>query len=112
MPLLTIDILKKQLRLESSYTSEDDMLTLYLTAAESNIARMLGQKIYLTTAEIDPLLPYAISLEAEPDVKLAILLLASHYYRNREAVTDVELTEIPLGIKAIVGPLSIMYPEL
>ena len=112
MPLLNIALFKKQLRLEADDSSEDELLTLYLESAESNISRLLGQKIYLNTADIDPLVPYAISLEAEPDVKLAILLLASHFYLHREAVSDVEMSEIPLGVKAIVGPLSILYPEL
>lgn len=112
MPLLDIGLFKKQLRLEADYDSEDELLTLYLSSAEANIARLLGQKVYKTTAEIDPLIPYALSLEDEPDVKLAILLLASHFYLHREAVSDIEMSEIPMGVKAIVGPLSILYPEL
>lgn len=112
MPLLDLSLFKKQLRLEADDDSEDELLTLYLSSAEANISRLLGQKVYRTTAEIDPLIPYALSLEAEPDVTLAILLLASHFYLHREAVSDIEMSEIPMGVKAIVGPLSILYPEL
>jgi uncharacterized phiE125 gp8 family phage protein len=36
-------------------------------------------------------------------VKLAIMLLAGTFYKNREHLTDKPLTELPLGFKAIVN---------
>lgn len=112
MPLLDIAILKQQLKIEADDTSEDELLTLYLSSAEAAVARMLGQKIYKTTADIDPLVTYALSLDEHPDVTLAILLLASHYHAHREAVSETSLTEIPMGVQALLGNLVIYFPEL
>jgi len=35
--------------------------------------------------------------------KLAILMLAAHFFEHREAVTDLKLSELPLGIKNIIS---------
>jgi uncharacterized phiE125 gp8 family phage protein len=37
-------------------------------------------------------------------IRAAVLLLAGHLYQNRESSTDVPLTEIPMGIAALVSP--------
>jgi len=34
----------------------------------------------------------------------AILQLAAHFYEHREAVTDLKLSEMPLGVQNIIAP--------
>jgi len=42
--------------------------------------------------------------EIPPQIKLAIMVLAGHFYENREAVTAASLNQIPIGIYDLVGP--------
>jgi len=39
--------------------------------------------------------------------QMAILQLAAHFYEHREAVTDLRLTEIPLGVSNIIAPFVV-----
>jgi len=111
--LLDVALLKKQLRLDDDQaTAEADLLTAYLAAAERQAGARLGRNLYAAPEDIPETDGYGIVLTDHPDVVLAVLLLASHYYNNREAVTDAQLSEIPLGVGALLGPLTILYPEL
>ena len=38
-----------------------------------------------------------------PDVKHAILMLVGHWYENREAVTDLKLSDTPMAVNALLG---------
>ena len=38
------------------------------------------------------------------EVKLALLMLVSHFYENRSAVTEVEKLELPMSFNWLVGP--------
>ena len=40
-------------------------------------------------------------------IKSAMLLLISHLYENREATSTFKLTEIPMGVKGLLGPYRI-----
>lgn len=37
------------------------------------------------------------------DLKQAIMMLAAHWYANREPVTEAKLSEVPLSVEAIIG---------
>lgn len=39
-------------------------------------------------------------------IKLAMLLLVSHFYAHREATTEATLTNIPLGVDALLAPYT------
>lgn len=43
--------------------------------------------------------------EALPAVKAAILLLVGHWYANREAVSAEGMTDLPMGVSALLRPL-------
>lgn len=45
---------------------------------------------------------YATADEVPRSIRLAILLLASHWYQNRMSVSTVNLSEIPFGVKALL----------
>jgi uncharacterized phiE125 gp8 family phage protein len=50
-----------------------------------------------------------IGSQANPPIKHAIKMLASHYYENRRAViVGVQASKIPLGIEAILNPYRII----
>lgn len=113
MPLLSVDLLKKQLRLDDdTAAAEPELLEAYLSAAEAQVSARLGRTLYASGSQVPDTDTYGIILVNHPDVVLAVLLLAGHYYNNREAVTEGQLTEIPLGVNALLGPLTILYPEV
>lgn len=42
-----------------------------------------------------------------PQARAAILLMVGHLFKNREAVSDVSMIEIPLGIEWLLRPLRV-----
>jgi uncharacterized phiE125 gp8 family phage protein len=47
---------------------------------------------------------YGAAVDVEPDLVLAITLLVGHYDINREAVSDRQMYEIPMGVETILAP--------
>jgi len=47
---------------------------------------------------------YGAAADVEPDIVMAILLLAGHYDLNREATTDRTMGELPFGVQALLAP--------
>ena len=41
--------------------------------------------------------------DVAPDIKHAILMLVSHWHENREAATEVKLTDTPMAVDALLG---------
>lgn len=97
MAIITLTDLKDQLAFTADMgTADDAMLSRKIEAAQSLIERQLGFRIEATYggAGQDPV---------PPDLKEAVAQLAAHFYENREAATDVQLKEIPFGVREIVG---------
>lgn len=44
--------------------------------------------------------------ECPQDLKLAVMLMASHFYENREAVSFKAMTEVPLSVDALISPYT------
>lgn len=42
-------------------------------------------------------------------IKQAMLLMVAHYYENREAVSPVQLNDIPMGVHALLAPYRVAY---
>lgn len=64
----------------------DELLQLYIDAAEAQAAAMLGKPL----SDFSPV---------PADIKQAILQLAAHFYANREAVlVGAGVNEIPYGV--------------
>lgn len=75
-------------------TTDDAMLTRILSAAESFVERKLGFTFAATYG--------GTGQEAVPDaLRQAVLMLAAHWYENREAGADV-LREPPFGVTEIL----------
>lgn len=67
-------------------TSTDALLQLYIDAAEARAAAMLGKPL----TDFDPM---------PADIRGAILMLAAHFYANRETVlVGARADEIPYGV--------------
>ncbi|EKH6499149.1 head-tail connector protein [Providencia rettgeri] len=100
--MLSLELIKQQLRLEIDYVEEDDLLTLYSAAAlrliESHTRRTLVQE---SEADIDP----ELNLVFSGDVRLAALLIIGHWYANRESVVvGASGTQLPLGFDVLLQP--------
>ena len=109
--LLTLEEIKRQCRLDLDNTAEDESLALYAIAAQRSIENSTGRKLYLTAEEVPEDVAWFASLDDAQDLKLAMLLLTSHYYANREATTSDSLRQIPLGVRELVGFWVVAFPE-
>ena len=106
--LVTLEEIKSQLRLEPDYADEDSYLTLIGKAAESRTSTYLNRKIYPSGEagpENDP-----EGIVMSDDMRLAILFLITHFYENRSTVSEVDMAEMPLSFKWLVGPYR-FYPQ-
>lgn len=46
-----------------------------------------------------------------PNVLLAMLLLIGHFYRNREATTDLQMAELPMGVQSLLSSEVIEWTD-
>lgn len=95
MAINTLDDLKAQLSFTSDIGDVDDaMLNRLNSAAESFCERKLGYKFADTFGGLgqDPV---------PEDLRQAALMLAAHWYENREATTEAA-REPPFGVSEII----------
>ncbi|WP_324038342.1 head-tail connector protein [Aeromonas caviae] len=112
MALLNISLLKKQLRLDVGMSDEDELLELYLGAAEVAASNYMGRTLYASDEDIPDTDHYGISVK-NPAVTLAILMSAAQFYENREPIiTGTIVAELPLAYSHAIGPYRILFPEL
>lgn len=88
-PILTLDEIKLHCRIESDQTVEDPLLTGYERAARIHTQNILRRVLDETCGE---------------NVRLAMLVLIAHWYRQREAVSPLRLAEVPLAYLALLWP--------
>lgn len=101
MALVTLDEVKRQCRLEEQEVGEDPLLTVYITAAARHIEHRIGKPLIDPAGEpVEGGQPY------EGDIKLAALLLISHWYENRESVSAEALTPLPMGVDLLLAPYT------
>ncbi|MDM3203905.1 head-tail connector protein [Citrobacter sp. Cf097] len=100
--LLSMEEIKAQLRLDDDFTDEDSLLALLGKAAQSRTENYLNRRLYEKPQDIPPDDPDGLVMSDE--VKLAMLMLVSHFYENRSAVTEVEKLELPMSFNWLVGP--------
>lgn len=121
--MLTLEDIKAHCRLELDETEEDTLLQLYGRAARRKVETSTGRRLFLVELPDDAppdaggdedylrnLLPEGAADNALPvtdDVRLAMLMLVAHWYRNREPVTEATAAgskAVPLAYDALVGP--------
>lgn len=89
-----------QLRAHSNITgtADDALLAAKLAAAQDHIERMLGYTIAdrYGGEDQDPI---------PPSVDQAVLMLAAHWYEQRETAIEGSLSDLPFGVSDIVRNL-------
>lgn len=99
MKWLTLERVKKHLRLDASNTQEDDLLQLYATAAEDTILNLCNRS-------------YDCLLECYGDVPKPIqnasLLLVENQYTQRSVVSPTNLSAVPYSFDLLVKPYMIL----
>lgn len=114
---MTQDQVQQHCRADSS---DDPLLALYLSAAADAAQQFLNRRIYddddaLATAiealpevPVNPLAEDEIrfGIVANDSIRAAVLLMAGHLYRTREAVqgTSDAHIEVPLGVHSLLWP--------
>lgn len=82
--MTALAMLKRHLNL-GTFTDDDDLLSLYLESAIEHTRQQIGAE----TLAFD---------EAPAPLKLAVMLLAAHYYENREAtIAGIGINPVPFG---------------
>lgn len=106
---VTLNELKKQMRVD--FEEEDDLIQTFGAAAEDSVLRGTGR----TDEELlqmgwkeehpDEDAPEQLDEEFFPSrLKVAILILAAHFYRNREAVAGVAQNIVPYAYEVLTKP--------
>lgn len=90
--------LRYQCRIDSDDDTEDVMLTLYLNASLKHAEKITNCRLYDNAVPDDD--PDGVVIE--DDIKLALMLLVSHWYENREPVSSDSVNTIPFGVDAIL----------
>ncbi len=84
---LNLTLFKQHCNIDT--TDDDDILMLYLDAAESTMLSRINRTF-------ESYLPN--------DIVLACYMLAAHWYRNREAVSGFEQKPVPYTVEALIAP--------
>ncbi|MCS3605320.1 head-tail connector protein [Erwinia rhapontici] len=100
--VLSLKEIRTQLRLEEDFTEEDILLTAIGKAAQARTENFLNRKIYSPESEIPD--SDADGLLLTDDLRLAMLMLVSHFYEHRSSVSDFEQTATPMAYEWIVRP--------
>lgn len=103
MSLIDLALAKRHLRLDVDFVEEDEIIGLYLAAAQDAAEQFLGRKLYAEGAALPADDPNGLVMPAS--VKAAILLTLGHLYGNREdVVIGTIATDMPNGAQALLWP--------
>ena len=95
MTYLTLDIAKKHLNVESSFTDDDSYIELLCDVAEQKVAKELN-------LEVPDLAAIGSAKEIPLPLKQAMLLNVGHYYANREEASSALSRPIEQGSKWLI----------
>ncbi|MCS3807807.1 head-tail connector protein [Xanthomonas sp. 4461] len=105
MELVSIEQARQHCRADSS---DDSLLTVYVDAAEQAAQDFLNRRVYpdadtLASGVLDGTAGYD-PIVTNPSITAAVLLIAGHLFRNREAVTSETVNQLPMGAHALLWP--------
>ena len=87
---------------------DDVILKTYADAAEQYVQDFLNRRVF---ADVDSMAAAVLDgtagcdpMVVNPAIRAAVLLMAGHLYRNREAVTAENAKELPLGVTQLLWP--------
>lgn len=96
--MVTLEQVKFQCRIE--HDDEDVLLAGYIAAARDHVQMHLDRTIYeLAVPDEDP-----DGVIDNASIDQATLLLISHWYAHREAVSESSMTEMPMGTYHLLQP--------
>jgi uncharacterized phage protein (predicted DNA packaging) len=116
---VTLNELKAQMR--EDWNEEDELIKLYGVAAEAAVIdatrRTFDELCTLGYAESTGFMPDDDIGETLKDwfpsrLKVAVLMLAAHYFRNREPVASVAQNPVPYTIEFFVKPYRKLKEEV
>lgn len=111
--IITRPDLRAHLNLTYRDTTDDSVMDSCISGAESFVFNFVGfgsDQPDLTPEPADPAAPYTNPASTfDGAIKSATLMLASHFWQNREAAivstTRTSVAELPLGIYDLLTPL-------
>ena len=91
---VNINQLKRQLNIEEDFVDDDAILQHFLDVAEQSVNVYCG---------VTGLTEYT-ELSIPISINQAVILLAAHFYLNRNMVSYSQGTEIPYGFRFLLDP--------
>ena len=88
--------IKSSLRID--ITDDDELLKSFIIAAQQDISGSVGEDI-------------SAFYDDNERFNVAVILLVSHWYQHREAVSDSTKSEVPLGLHYLISSLKDEYRE-
>lgn len=95
MAVVSLALFKKHVRADD-FTDDDELMQHYVDAAEAHVIQATNR----TADELQQL----GSGEYPAQLKQAVLLLAGHWYNQRESVAGVQMHEVPDALQALIKP--------
>jgi len=95
MAVVSLALFKKHVRADD-FCDDDDYLLHLIDAAETSVVNATNRSYDELTEDTAGELPAPL--------KHAILMLAAHWYNQRESVSGVQMQEVPDALQALVKP--------
>lgn len=92
---MSLALFKKHVRADD-FTDDDELMQHYVDAAEAHVIQATNR----TADELQQL----GSGEYPAQLKQAVLLLAGHWYNQRESVAGMQMHEVPDALQALIKP--------
>ncbi|WCM88842.1 head-tail connector protein [Acidovorax sp. NCPPB 3576] len=107
MSLVSLDQGLAHLRADAG--DEDDLIALYLGAAEQSVVDYLNRQVFADQAAMDAAVTAGTAglhpMVTNKAVEAAILMTLGHLYANREQVAiGVSVAEMPFGPRSLLRP--------
>lgn len=96
MATTKLELLKKHVRADD-FSGDDVYLAQLLNAAEEYV-------VMATNRTTEELLVMGGGEALPASLQQAVLLIAGHWYNQREAVSGVQMAEVPYTLQALVKP--------
>lgn len=95
--LVSLELFKQHVRADD-FAADDALLCHYLETAEAHVIASTNR----TATEL-------LEMSGRPDalplpLQQAVMMLAAHWYNQRESVGTVQMAEVPDGLQALVKP--------
>ena len=104
MQFLTLEMIKRQCRIELDDSEEDESLTFYGKAAEAVVVNHLNQPLYVEAVPENE----SSGLVISDDIRMAMLLLVSDFYENRSHAPGSDPHKLPFVVQQLLAPYRII----